>query len=68
MGLNKGRKSTVKRSIEEIVSDIFVKTTKEFRKLDEMDYEEEIIKTKKNSFEEWSSMIFMIGQDKRKYR
>ena len=33
-----------------------------------MDYEEEIIKTKKNSFEEWSSMIFMIGQDKRKYR
>ena len=45
--------------------DQFVETTNEFKKIDELDDAEEIIKMKKNAFEAWSTMVFMRGSDKR---
>ena len=39
--------------------DQFVETTNEFKKIDELDDAEEIIKMKKNAFEAWSIMVFM---------
>ena len=47
--------------------DSFVETTKEFKKLDEGNDEQEIIKTKKELFGAWSTMVFMRGPDKIKY-
>ena len=57
----------MKSLIGEKFLDSFVETTREFRKLDEVDDAEEIIKMKKNAFEAWSMMVFMRGPDKRKY-
>ena len=45
----------------------FVKTTKTFKKHDEVNDAEEIIKMKKNAFEKWLTVVFMRGSDKRKY-
>ena len=45
----------------------FVKTMKEFKKLDEVNDAERRIKIKKNVFEVWSKIVFMRGSDKRKY-
>ena len=63
----KQEKSIVKSSIGEIVLDSFVETIKEFKKLDEVGDVYKIINIKKNEFEAWSMMVFMIGPDKRKY-
>ena len=46
----KQENSTVKSSIGENFLDIFIETTKEFKKLDEVYDAEEIIKTKKMHF------------------
>ena len=40
---------------------------KEFKRLDEVDDAEEIIKMKKNAFGAWSTMVFIRVSDKRKY-
>ena len=45
----------------------FFKTTKEFKKLDEVNDVEERIKMKKTRFKVWSMIFFMRGSDKRKY-
>ena len=45
----------------------FVKTTKEFQKLYEVNDSDEIIKMKKNAFELWSMMVFMRVSYKIKY-
>ena len=62
----KQQKSIEKFPIED-KNDSFVKTTKEFKKLDEVCDADERIKTKKNKFESWSTMVFMRGLDKKKY-
>ena len=49
----KQQKIIVKSLIGENFLDIFIETTKEFKKLDEVDDAEEIINTKKNAFEAW---------------
>ena len=56
----------MKSLIGENFLDGFFETAKEFKKLDEVDDAEEIIKTKKISFESWSTMVFMRESDKRK--
>ena len=45
----------------------FVKKTKEFKRLYEVDDTEGKIKTKKNAFGAWSAMFFMRIPDKIKY-
>ena len=47
--------------------DNFIETTKEFKKLDEVDDAKENFKSKKNAFEAWSTLVFMRVSDKRKY-
>ena len=47
--------------------DSFVKATKKFRKLGVVDDADEIMNMNKNTFEAWSTMVFMRGSDKRKY-
>ena len=54
----------MKSSIGENFLDSFVKTTRSFNKLDEVDDAYEIIKTKINTFEAWSTMVFVRGSDK----
>ena len=49
----------VKTYIVENLLGYFVETTKGFKKLDEENDAEEIIKMKKNAFEAWSIMVFM---------
>ena len=46
----------------------YFRKKKEFKRLDEVDDAEEIIKMKKNAFGAWSTMVFIIVSDKRKYR
>ena len=57
----------MKISIGENVLDSFVDTTKEFKKLDEVEDADEINNMKKNAFESWSTMVFMRESYKRKY-
>ena len=59
----KQEKSIIKSSIGENIWDSFVKTTKEFKKLDEVEDSDEIISMKKNAFEAWSTMVFMRVSD-----
>ena len=59
----KQENSIIKSSIEENIWDSFVKTTKEFKKLDEVEDSDEIISMKKNAFEAWSTMVFMRVSD-----
>ena len=47
--------------------DSFVKTTKEFKRIYEVDDADEITNMKKNTFKAWSTMVSMRGSDKRKY-
>ena len=54
--------------MEKIFLGSFIETTKEFKKLDEVDDAEEMIKIKINSFESWPTIVFIRGSDKRKYR
>ena len=63
----KQEKITVKILIREICLDSFVNTTKEFKKLDELENADEIINTKKNEFDAWSTMVFIRVSYKRKY-
>ena len=58
----------MKSYIRENVLGIFVKITKEFQKLDEMNDARERIKANKCAFEIFLTIIFMRGLDKRKYR
>ena len=51
----------MKSSIRQTFFDVFVKTTEEFKKLDEVDDADEIIKMKKDAFEVWSTIVFMRG-------
>ena len=55
----------VKTYIVENLLGYFVETTKGFKKLDEENDAEEIIKMRTNSFEAWSKLFFVIGSDKR---
>ena len=48
--------------------DHFVKKTKEFNNIDEVDYAEEIIEIRKIAFEAWSTIILTRVSSKRKYR
>ena len=63
----KQEKSIVKSFIGEKKWGDFVKTTKEFRKLDDLYDADEIIKMNKSKFEAWSTMVSMRESDKRKY-
>ena len=45
----------------------FVKTTKEFKRLDELDEPDEIVNMEKNAFEAWLMVVFMKVSDKQKY-
>ena len=58
-------KSTMKGSSGENILDSFVKTTKEFKKYDDVNDAQEIPKTKKNVFEEWSKMVFIRGSEEK---
>ena len=60
----KQQKSIEKFPIED-KNDSFVKTTKEFKKYDDVNDAQEIPKTKKNVFEEWSKMVFIRGSEEK---
>ena len=63
----KQENSIAKISIGENVLDGFVETTKEFKKLDEVDDSDKIINMKKNAFESCPTVVFIRVLDKRKY-
>ena len=49
----------MKSSIEENILDSFVDTTRECKKLDEVEDADELINIKIDAFESWSTMVFM---------
>ena len=56
----------MKGFIGENILGSFVKITKEFKKIDELNYAAEIIKMKIFLFEAWPTVVFIRGSDKRK--